>query len=485
MDFEKSINLFDEVKTAMMDLQNRLLKNEREKEDLEERLLKSEMEKEQLRVNLEDSRRKLMDLELEVKPLVDPKIETQQDTKLHFPLAVADDEDLVNNHSISSEFNKILEIIRTALSDDEDSARISSNDVISDVQNETIEEQTKVATMDCGFEIDLESVQLFSSQTFPLLIPDIGDELQDTRNALTRPSASHTTYGNVDSIPEVADSNGLISHTQTEEEAIPEQPVACWHEEPGDVLSQLAEAETDTSNLDATTKSDVTVVEQLAYTDDDASSIEVLQASNDVLPVFNCSDMRYKNKKIEGYVVIPNGQPQEPVYGSGTSNSQNSSIPDVLCPAPERPEIPFETFQIKNEVVKTLHQSMTVLTNIPTVHYGRILGRGYQNIKKLKDTFGVNISVWYPPSPEEFVRVTITSGSAMSRHSVADQIMEELPVEVKVFWGVDFMSKQKKMYAKKNYPYVHIQNISQGTYILSGKLRECRKVFEDFKERRV
>jgi hypothetical protein len=63
--------------------------------------------------------------------------------------------------------------------------------------------------------------------------------------------------------------------------------------------------------------------------------------------------------------------------------------------------------------------------------------------------------------------------------------MEELPVEVKVFWGVDFMSKQKKMYAKKNYPYVHIQNISQGTYILSGKLRECRKVFEDFKERRV
>ena len=77
------------------------------------------------------------------------------------------------------------------------------------------------------------------------------------------------------------------------------------------------------------------------------------------------------------------------------------------------------------------------------------------------------------------------SGSAMSHHSVADQIMKELPVEVKVFLGIDFMSKQKEIYAQKNYPYVHIQNIGQGTYILCGKLRECRKVFGDFKEWRI
>ena len=80
---------------------------------------------------------------------------------------------------------------------------------------------------------------------------------------------------------------------------------------------------------------------------DDASSTEVLQASvvvskehlsrhecdkpadkklfeehSPVLLLFTCSDIRYKNKKIEGYVVIQNGQPQEPVYGSGTSNCQ-------------------------------------------------------------------------------------------------------------------------------------------------------------------
>ena len=66
------------------------------------------------------------------------------------------------------------------------------------------------------------------------------------------------------------------------------------------------------------------------------------------------------------------------------------------------------------------------------------------------------------------------------------QIMEELSVEVKVFWGIDFLSiqKQKKTYAQKHYPYVNVQNIArnkrykmfQGQIELPGNLTVTQKV---------
>lgn len=203
-------------------------------------------------------------------------------------------------------------------------------------------------------------------------------------------------------------------------------------------------------------------------------------------PVFTCSDIRYKGRTIEGYTVIPANSSKVPQYDTGAEVDENVSrvIFDFFVPSPipspdERLEVsPPESFCVLNEVIKSDLGFTIQLTNIPSVHFGRIVGRGGQNVNKIKEKYKVNITVLRPKNPQDRITVIVTSGSATDRHSAAEEIVGDLPVDVEVF----FRAKQNvKKRAQNSCPFVRVKDSGKGKFLLSGKLRECRKVFEDLK----
>jgi hypothetical protein len=165
------------------------------------------------------------------------------------------------------------------------------------------------------------------------------------------------------------------------------------------------------------------------------------------------------------------------------STYQASVFDDFVIPTPvsspvERLEVntPESLFIIRDQVVKTDLRHTVQLTNIKSAHFGRILGRGGHNVNNLKEQYKVNIKVSSPQNTPDQIRVVISSGSAIDRNSAADEIIEDLPVEVAVFFRA---SRDVKKRAQNSCPFVTVQDIGQGNFLLSGKLRECRKVYED------
>jgi hypothetical protein len=209
-----------------------------------------------------------------------------------------------------------------------------------------------------------------------------------------------------------------------------------------------------------------------------------------LLPVFSSCDYRYIGKShVPGYTVIPN-QPAS----SAQLEDRRQRTPDldsfvVDTPRPVTPtksvefEHPFDNFRIQDAVVKTEGCYMDVLSNIPAVHFGRILGRNLQNVTMLRERFGVKISVVRQMNPEDGLQVFINSGLPADRHEVADYIVEEvIPVQVEVYFGFGFLTKSKKTMARQRYPFVVIEKIDdQGHCILRGRLADCRNLFVDLK----
>jgi hypothetical protein len=153
--------------------------------------------------------------------------------------------------------------------------------------------------------------------------------------------------------------------------------------------------------------------------------------------------------------------------------------PISVVPSPvEQLEVntPESLFIIRDEVIKTQLGYTVQLTNIESAHFGRILGRGGHNVNNLKEKYNVNIKVLSPQNTPDQITVVVSSGSATDRNSAADEIIEDLPVEVAVFFRA---SRNVKERARNSCPFVTVQDIGQGNFLLSGKLRECRKVYED------
>ncbi|EFX77971.1 hypothetical protein DAPPUDRAFT_246804 [Daphnia pulex] len=231
---------------------------------------------------------------------------------------------------------------------------------------------------------------------------------------------------------------------------------------------------------------------QASVFDSDDKNVDSFQEETDVLtepiaaaPVFTCSDIRYKGRPIEGYTVILNSHaPQQYDTGVKSSSAINSSTVDFVIPTPvpshvERLDVnpPEVLFIIRDEIVKTDLGHTVQLTNIESVHFGRILGRGGHNVKKLKEKYNnVNIKVSIPQNTPDQIIVVLSSGSPTDRNCAADEIIEDLPVEVAVFFRA---SQNVKKRARNSCPFVTVQDIGQGNFLLSGKLRQCRKVFED------
>ena len=208
-----------------------------------------------------------------------------------------------------------------------------------------------------------------------------------------------------------------------------------------------------------------------------------------LLPVFTSCDFRYKGQShVPGYTVIPN-QTSSPAQleDKRQLTPELNSIALDISPLPVKPSVelerPFDNFRIRDKVIKTEGQFMDVLSNIPDIHFGRILGKNCQRVTMLREKFKVKISVVRQTNTEDRIQVFINSGLPSDRHEVADYIVEEvIPVQVDVNFGAGFLTKSKKIMARQRYRYVVIDEIDgQGHCVLRGRLDDCRNLFDDFK----
>jgi hypothetical protein len=235
-------------------------------------------------------------------------------------------------------------------------------------------------------------------------------------------------------------------------------------------------------NAAAITGSNITELETSPETSPDDGPAAIL------LPVFTSCDFRYKGQShIPGYTVIPN-QTSSPAQLEDIRQCTPELDRFVVdTPRPVTPlvefEHPFDNFRIRDKVIKTEGQFMDVLSNIPAIHFGRILGKNCQRVTILRERFKVKISVVRQTNTEDRIQVFIDSGLPSDRHEVADYLVEEvIPVQVDVNFGAGFLTKSKKIMARQRYRYVVIDEIDgQGHCVLRGRLDDCRNLFDDFK----
>jgi hypothetical protein len=235
-------------------------------------------------------------------------------------------------------------------------------------------------------------------------------------------------------------------------------------------------------NAAVITGSNITELETSSETSPDDGPAAIL------LPVFTSCDFRYKGQShIPGYTVIPN-QTSSPAQLEDIRQCTPELDRFVVdTPRPVTPSVefehPFDNFRIRDKVIKTEGQFMDVLSNIPAIHFGRILGKNCQRVTILRERFKVKISVVRQTNTEDRIQVFIDSGLPSDRHEVADYLVEEvIPVQVDVNFGAGFLTKSKKIMARQRYRYVVIDEIDgQGHCVLRGRLDDCRNLFDDFK----
>jgi hypothetical protein len=101
--------------------------------------------------------------------------------------------------------------------------------------------------------------------------------------------------------------------------------------------------------------------------------------------------------------------------------------------SPQQPEgIPAEDFIITSEKIERqdVGSIRLLLTNISSQHYGRVIGQGGQNAKRLQREYGVKIIFLDRKNACENLKLMISEGDADSRRAASDDIIENLPVVV-------------------------------------------------------
>jgi uncharacterized C2H2 Zn-finger protein len=106
--------------------------------------------------------------------------------------------------------------------------------------------------------------------------------------------------------------------------------------------------------------------------------------------------------------------------------------------------------------------------------YGRVVGRGGQNAERLKQEYGVKISIF--DRQQENVKLIISEGDADSRRAASVDIIENLPVVV------DCPNLKSNGKALKNACFlcdvtINRTNLNIPGRTICGRLFNCRKAY--------
>ncbi|KAK4030334.1 hypothetical protein OUZ56_023338 [Daphnia magna] len=209
------------------------------------------------------------------------------------------------------------------------------------------------------------------------------------------------------------------------------------------------------------------------------------QPAADVQPpvVFQSADYRYKQKPIEGYTVnLSEGQTSVHPPARPQAKAAPTAAPTV---APEKEKAatakPAASFAIvSGEIPQLQSADKLVLLDIHYRNYGRIVGRGGENVRRLEETHGVMMTLVQNQNSLQFYNLKISGGSPAKRRAAAQEVIEGLPVTIECS-NVDLRQlRHLKMRSSETEFFVSVRRpMSRDEKLqLSGRINDCRKAFD-------
>ncbi|XP_032789634.2 neurofilament medium polypeptide [Daphnia magna] len=209
------------------------------------------------------------------------------------------------------------------------------------------------------------------------------------------------------------------------------------------------------------------------------------QPAADVQPpvVFQSADYRYKQKPIEGYTVNlsegrtsvhPPARPQAKAAPTAASNV----APEKEKAATAKPAASFAI--VSGEIPQLQSADKLVLLDIHYRNYGRIVGRGGKNVRRLEETHGVMMTLVQNQNALQFYNLKISGGSPAKRRAAAQEVIEGLPVTIECS-NVDLRQlRHLKMRSSETEFFVSVRRpMSRDVKLqLSGRINDCRKAFD-------
>ncbi|EFX73568.1 hypothetical protein DAPPUDRAFT_325117 [Daphnia pulex] len=148
--------------------------------------------------------------------------------------------------------------------------------------------------------------------------------------------------------------------------------------------------------------------------------------------------------------------------------------------ATRQPEdIPAEDFIITSEEIERqdVGSKRLLLTNISSQHYGRVIGQGGQNAKRLEREYGVKIRFLDRQNNIENLKLMISEGDAESRRAASDDIIENLPVVVEC----PYLKSNGQALKNATYRYKVSINRTNGNMpgmTICGTLTNCQQAYK-------
>ncbi|KAI9563027.1 hypothetical protein GHT06_010484 [Daphnia sinensis] len=206
------------------------------------------------------------------------------------------------------------------------------------------------------------------------------------------------------------------------------------------------------------------------------------QPASEVKPpvVFPSADVRYKQKPIEGYTVNPSEGKQQPSARPQADAAPKAAPAEghVLAPSASKPAPSFTI--VSREIKQLESEEKFVLVDIHQSHYGRVVGRGGENVRRLQETHGVALSFAQNKKTLEYYDLKITGGSAAKRRAAAREIIDAVPVTIECS-NVDLRQlRHPKFRGSEGDFFVKIQRPTTRDEKLkfTGRIKDCRMAFD-------
>ncbi|KZS00550.1 Uncharacterized protein APZ42_003114, partial [Daphnia magna] len=135
---------------------------------------------------------------------------------------------------------------------------------------------------------------------------------------------------------------------------------------------------------------------------------------------------------------------------------------------------------VSGEIPQLQSADKLVLLDIHYRNYGRIVGRGGENVRRLEETHGVMMTLVQNQNALQFYNLKISGGSPAKRRAAAQEVIEGLPVTIECS-NVDLRQlRHLKMRSSETEFFVSVRRpMSRDEKLqLSGRINDCRKAFD-------
>nr|CAH0102136.1 unnamed protein product [Daphnia galeata] len=206
---------------------------------------------------------------------------------------------------------------------------------------------------------------------------------------------------------------------------------------------------------------------------------------------FATSDIRYKNKPISGYVVNSDGTMV--TYGNAVKVNQKpmESIPetkpvDLPILNHQKETRPISDLVKKEDFIvisapiarEVVGKNKLLLKNIRGDDYGRIIGYGGANVRRIRNEFNVQVSVNEPING--FCSLVISGNAEEDLQQAANDIVQDLQATIECpelknthrikYWMLKKISLE--LFVKINQP-----TDSKSRITITGKLKNCQSAY--------